>query len=157
MGPIFHSADEAARVLGTVAHAMGKCEPGLVIKEVDGWHSVRSAVPELPSGLLRSIARYAGFHLWSDRDDVLYAGRHWLCVHPLKGGGRRFRLPRRTNVYDAISGKLLEVNGKSFTARLTGGSCRLYYLGSKSMSERGHLAHALLGERLSPKGDGRLA
>lgn len=128
-GPIFHAEDRDARALGTVVHVMGKCEPGLVVKAMDGWQSIWSAVPNLPPALLRGIARHAGVHIWSDRDDVLYAGRHWLCVHPLKGGERHFRLPRRTNVYDAISGKLVRASCKQFSARIAGGTCRLYYLG----------------------------
>ena len=128
-GPIFFADDPEARTLGTVVHWRGKCEPGLVIKDMGGWRSVWSAVPCLPAGLLRGIARHAAAHIWSERDDVFYAGRNWLCVHPLKGGRRTFRLPRACTVHDAITGRRVSASCRSFTVNVQPGSVALFRLG----------------------------
>lgn len=129
LGPVFFADDDQAETLGTIIHWRGKCEPGLVLKEMRGWRSIWCGVPGLPACLLREIARNAGVHIWSEHDDVLYAGHNWLCVHPLKGGTRTFRLPRRTNVYDAITGRLIARSCRTFSTRLPARSAKLYYLG----------------------------
>jgi hypothetical protein len=135
LGPLFFADDPKAEALGTIVHWRGKCEPGLVVKEMGAWRSVWCGVPCLPASLLRGIARYTGVHIWSDRDDVLCAGHNWLCVHPLKAGQRTFRLPRTTSIHDAITGRLVAKDCRSFTVHLPAGSVRLYYLGKDNPAE----------------------
>ncbi len=42
---------------------------------------------------LRHLWQHAGVHLYIDSDDVLYAGRGWLCIHSVPGGKREVHLP----------------------------------------------------------------
>jgi len=53
-----------------------------------------SALPGLPSRLIRALARRAGAHLFSDHeDDIVEAGGNTLFLMPAIGGDRRIVLP----------------------------------------------------------------
>jgi hypothetical protein len=100
VSPRFYADDPEATVLGTMGAGLGR--PGLVVKEVDGFRSIFSGAPILPSSLLRGIARSAGVHIFSDADDVVTANRHFLSIYAPKGGTRTVRLPERATVVDLI-------------------------------------------------------
>ena len=128
-GPVLSSTDAEAVTLGTIVHLMGKCEGGLVVKEQAGWRSVWSAVPHVPAKLLREIARWAGVHVWLERDEVMAASRDWLMVHTLKGGEIAVNLPRAADVFDAVTGKAVARGAAGFTVNLPRRSSGLYYHG----------------------------
>ena len=83
--------------------------------------------PNVPSNVLRSIAEYAGVHIYSYSDDVLYADRNFICIHTVKPGEKRIFLPRKADVYDEISGNLIAKETKEFTDKLEAGETKLYY------------------------------
>jgi len=72
---------------------------GLAVKKFDNWTSVYSSVPNLPSDLLRGIARYSGVHIFNyDKYDTTYAGDKLFSINTLSGGKRTFYLPIKTGV-----------------------------------------------------------
>ncbi|HEY3416541.1 MAG TPA: hypothetical protein VGM23_06635, partial [Armatimonadota bacterium] len=111
-GPAFIVDDPAATALGWLLLAQGRHEVGLAVKElgrgargngggkrgVGDYASVFSEAPLLPAELIRSIARYAGCHVFNEQNDVLYAGSGILAVHAAKPGTRHLRLPRASGV-----------------------------------------------------------
>jgi len=110
IGPIFYCNDPDVRILGwvfTPAIWFGQDAPGLVVKEYPDWTSIYVAVPNIPPKLLRNIARYAGVHIYSNENDVVFANERIIAIHTRHPGRRNIQLPRRCNVYDAWSGKLL--------------------------------------------------
>ncbi len=137
IGPIVFSEDEEALILGRLLppHALPQSIgefPGLVLKRTPEWTSVFSAAPNLPSSLLRSIARFAGCHIYSDQDDIVYANSHFLCVHTDRGGTRTIRLPSPTEVYDAFTEHLVARRTSVFTDRFATPDTKLYFLGNIS-------------------------
>jgi hypothetical protein len=137
IGPIFHVEDPAARTLGQVVYSQGRCKPGFVIKELAGWTSIYSAAPNLPAGVLRGIARYAGAHVYSEDADVLYATPQLLAVHTVSGGKRVFRLPKRVEtVRDLFAGVTVAHDADSFEVELAPRSTSLYYTGAASLLDR---------------------
>ena len=50
-------------------------------------------------------------------------------LHTLRAGDKRIRLPRRADVYEAFTGRLVAQNADSFTDRLAAHSTALYYYG----------------------------
>ena len=135
IGPIFHVEDDEATILGEVVYSLGRCMPGLAIKSFieagETWHSVYSAVPEVPAPLLRGIARHAGVHLYSESGDVLYATPDLLCAHTVSGGHRRFELPRKSElIVDLWNGEIVDINCTSFEVELEPASTALYYTGT---------------------------
>ena len=138
IGPLFHVEDPDATVLGQVVYTLGRCKPGFVLKELDGWNSIYLASPDVPAPVLRGIAKYAGVHLYSDAGDVLHATRDLLGVHTVSGGAREFRLPRRVEVvYDLYNDRLLTRDADCFRVTLSPASSALYFTG------RGELIEAL--------------
>jgi hypothetical protein len=133
LGPVFHTADDGARVLGSVVYSQGRCRPGFVVKEFGGWKSVYSAAPNLPAPILRGVARYAGVHLYSDAGDVLYATPNLLAVHTAAGGARTYQLPRSVEVVaDLFQGQVVAENSDCFQVHLPPASTALYFTGPRS-------------------------
>jgi len=137
IAPIFHIADSAATVLGEVIYGLGRCQPGLAIKDyqpagaAQPFRSVYAATPGLPAPVLRGIARHAGVHLYNEDGDVLYAGPELLSVHTVAGGERTFKLPRPVEVvYDLFNQRELARDAAQFCDRLAPASTMLYYTGT---------------------------
>jgi hypothetical protein len=130
LGPVFHAADPTARTLGQVVTAMGRCKPGFVLKERDGWNAVWLASPGVPAAVLRGIARFAGVHLFSEAGDVLHASSSLLNVHSMAGGRRRFTLPHPVAVVrDLYDDRILARDAAEFEDTLEPGGSRLYFFG----------------------------
>lgn len=129
LGPVFHAVDSEARVLGQVVTAMGRCKPGLVVKQNDGWQAVWMASPGIPAAVLRGIARHAGVHLYSEAGDVLHASKSLLNVHTVAGGRRLFKLPRTVAVVrDLYDDRVLARDASEFEDVLEPNSSRLYFI-----------------------------
>ena len=131
IGPLFHVADDDAVELGQVVYALGRCKPGLCIKEFEKWRSIYCAAPNVPAPVLRGVARYAGVHLYSDSGDVLHANRELLAVHTLPGGIREYRLDRKVEViYDLYNKKIVARNTDRFEVTHDPISTSLWYTGA---------------------------
>jgi hypothetical protein len=115
ISPRFFADDRRATVLGKLA---GLDRPGLVVKRQSGWTSVYSSAPILPAELLRSIAREADCHIYSDANDVVYANKEFLCIYAPGGGKRTIRLPERRRVVDALENRVLSSRAKELPLEL---------------------------------------
>jgi hypothetical protein len=142
IAPNFHLEDPEATILGEIVYHLGRCRAGLGIKTLNlessrtAWTSVYSAVPNLPSPVLRGIARFAGVHLYNEEGDVLYATPDLLAVHTVAGGARTFKLPRQAEVvYDLYHDNLLARDASQFQVRLAPASTALYYTGTADCLE----------------------
>jgi len=86
------------------------------------------AVP-LPPEFLRACARYAGCHLWTDRNAVVYASNNIVALHSAAAGPHTLRLPRRSAVWDLMTGKKLSSGTKTLTLTDEAPFTRILYLG----------------------------
>ena len=96
--------DKDAMALGTLE---GRREVALAVKRLPGWTSVYTLNPVLPAAFLRALARHAGVHLYNDRDDTLYASRSYLTLAVDGAGPRTLRLPRRLDVLDPFTNRVM--------------------------------------------------
>lgn len=85
LNPGFLVDDPEAVVLGRF---LGNGGPAMALKELDGFTSIFCSTQILQSDLLASIAKYAGVHLFSARDDVLFANENFVTVHAADDGVR---------------------------------------------------------------------
>ncbi|MCS6847612.1 MAG: hypothetical protein RMN52_07860 [Anaerolineae bacterium] len=132
LAPIFHVEDPSATALGQVVYSLGRCKPGIAIKEFPNWTSIYVATPNLPAPILRGIARYAGVHLYNECGDVLYATAELLSVHTAGGGLRKFRLPQRVEVvYDLFEMREIARDTDEFEETLQPRSTRLWFVGAR--------------------------
>ncbi|NOR15432.1 MAG: hypothetical protein GQ544_06995 [Candidatus Aminicenantes bacterium] len=137
LAPLFHVEDPEAVELGQVVYSQGRCRVGYALKKFPEWTSIYSAVPNLPSAVLREIARTAGVHLYSEKGDVLYATSELLGVHTLSGGTRRFELTRNVEiVYDLFNRKAIAEGVRFFEVSLDPVSTSLFYTGKKELLQR---------------------
>jgi hypothetical protein len=140
VGPLFHLEDDEATILGQVVHAQGRCRPGLGVKSLGPWTSIYCAVPNLPAPLLRSLARYAGVHLYNEEGDVLFASSQLLGVHTVAGGGRTFTLPHSVDVvYDLFEQRTVAEDTACFSVSLPPRSTSLYFTGDARALPAQHL------------------
>jgi len=135
VGPVFHLHDPDATILGQVVYSLGRCQPGFGLKtlnpgEKNEWTSIFISTPNIPSSVLRGIARFAEVHLYNEMGDVLYATSELLSVHTVSGGLRHFALPRTVEaVYDLFNEKLLAQDRNQFTIYLQPASTHLFFTG----------------------------
>jgi hypothetical protein len=130
--PIFHVNDSGATTLGDVVYSQGRCRPGFVIKEFPNWKSIYSAAPNLPAGVLREIAKYAGVHVYNDEGDVIYATKDLLAIHTAAGGHREIQLPMIVpQVYNLFSNIMISIETDHFEIVLPPSSTNLYFIGDK--------------------------
>lgn len=97
MNPGFYIDDPDAEVLGTY------CEWGraaFAMKRQDGWMSVYCAPQILRAELLASIAEYAGCHLYTVSDDLIYANESFVCIHASYPGKRTLRFKKACSPYE---------------------------------------------------------
>ena len=135
LAPIFFLEDDDATVLGNVIGSLGRIQPGLAVKSFnagtpDAWNSVYCATPNIPSPVLRGVARFAGVHLYNEDGDVLYATPRFVAAHTVRGGPRTFKLPAPAEVvYDLYNRQLLGTNTAEVCVQLAPASTALYYTG----------------------------
>ncbi|MDY5695261.1 MAG: hypothetical protein SPK75_02680, partial [Victivallales bacterium] len=85
-------------------------------QRMNGWTSAFLRNPaELTPATLKSLAKSAGVHLYSDAEIPVYADDRFLALHSKEGGTMTIRLPRRTGrITELFSGKLAAENVSEF-------------------------------------------
>lgn len=104
-----------------LASGTGALDGKLVMaqKRHSGWTSVFSAVPGVPSDLLRKLYAEAGVHVYSEGDDVLSVNESWLMLHTRTAGAKRIMLPRRCGkITEITTEKVIGENIDAFTVEL---------------------------------------
>ena len=134
IGPVTYSEDPDALILGRLIPMHGMPEtigefPAFVVKKFADWTSVFIAVPNVPSSILRNIARLAGCHIYNDQDAIIDANSHFVSIHTASGGRKTIRLTQPSDVYDAYSEKPIAQSSSEFTDELPPFGTRLYFLG----------------------------
>ena len=125
LDPVFWSGDKNCRVLGdllstTEQHGVFTFrKPGLFYKQLPGWTSVWSVAPNMPSSLLRNLAKDAGVHIYSE-DDQVFASEELIGINALYTGKHVVCFPRKCNVRDLWENKCLgeKVDAVSFELKL---------------------------------------
>lgn len=88
--PAFYSVDENAVNL---AYFLQKHLPALTVKEVDGFTSVFCGARLLRADVVRAAAEFAGCHIFSHQDDVIYANRSYVTIHAASSGEKELSFP----------------------------------------------------------------
>lgn len=135
LGPIFSIDTEGtdAVTLAVSVSQQGRFEPGFAIARRENYTYAYSVAPLVPAGVLRELAREAGVHIFTDEEDVFYAGHDYVMLHTVRTGDKKITLPRRADVYDAFTGELVAKNATEFTHRIEAGHTTLFYFGDKPL------------------------
>lgn len=143
-GPVLLPVDGDGVELGAAWISRGQpYQVGLAIKEVGrgasgsgvagargggDYASVFTAAVQLPAGLWRGLARYAGAHVYLEGNDVLVAAERVVGVHSLKSGPRCLRLPGKARVHDLIADRLVAGSTDRIEFRLEAPATALFGL-----------------------------
>jgi hypothetical protein len=102
VGPVFFADDPQATVFG---HLRDGGEAAFAVRDHGAWRSAYLAMLNFGPQVLRNLATFAGAHVWSETDDVLYANRSLLCLHSACNGRKSITLPRPAIVTDLWTGE----------------------------------------------------
>lgn len=100
--PLFHSVDPEAKNLG---YFLTTGYPAVSVKECDGYTSVLYGSKVINSATVRAIAEFAGCHIYSDADDVLYAGPNYVTYHSSSSGKKKIRFPKPCSPFEVYEKK----------------------------------------------------
>jgi len=102
---------------------------GMTTRDMDHWRSVFSPTPEITPCELRTIAREAGVHIYSDHDEPCYANNRFAALHTAEGGTRRLVLPRPySRITELFSGREVGRDTNVIEDTLSGPDTVLYAL-----------------------------
>lgn len=98
------------------------------IYQPDGQVDYRNAKIQWSASELGELFERAGVHRYlKDEEDVLYAGRGWICLHSEAGGDKLIKLPFKAKIIDPLT-EMTVANGDSFEVTLEAKSTRLFKL-----------------------------
>lgn len=102
LAPCFTTKEDDGEVL---ARFIQTGKPALTVKKCDGYTSVFCGTKVVRADVIRSVARFAGCHIWSDSDDVLFQNDNYVTIHASKAGEKTIRLPRKCTPYEVYEKK----------------------------------------------------
>ncbi len=105
--PLFYVDDPNAKHL---AHFLTSNYPSVSVKEADGFTSVYYGSKSIRCDVLRQFAEFAGCHIYSDSDDVVYAGANYVTFHSSASGKKTLRFPKKVRIYEVYEDKLYAEN-----------------------------------------------
>ena len=110
--PLFHSVDPDARNLAYFANSEF---PAISLKQLDGFTSIFYGAKLIDRAVLRAIARFAGAHVYSADEDVLFVGKNYITHHAASGGLKTLSLPYPAKVTEVYEGKTYAECAKEFS------------------------------------------
>jgi len=92
------------------------------------YAAVFSTAVQLPAGLWRNIARYAGAHIYCETNDILLADNSVVALHSVKSGHKNIKLPEKSKVIDLVTGRVLSKGTREITFDLDAPDTRVFLL-----------------------------
>ena len=124
--PCFYSNDKDAEVLATFRET-GK--PALVLKELKDYNVLHCGTKVVRAEVIRSIAKYAGCHIYMDSDDVLFQNKNYVVVHASSTGKKTVKLPKRCSPYEVYEEKYYGTDTDVITCDMLLGETKMFYIG----------------------------
>ncbi|MBQ8588339.1 MAG: hypothetical protein IJ454_03000 [Clostridia bacterium] len=100
--PCFYAEDDDAQVLGTFRETG---LPALTLKELADYNVVHCGTKVVRAEVIRSLASYAGCHIYMDSDDVLFQNKNYVVIHASSSGTKRVKLPKKCSVREVYENK----------------------------------------------------
>lgn len=121
--------DEKATILGYMYD--NPTQAALAIKEMGDWTSIYSAVPCLPTELIRNLLEECDVHIYSEnRNDVIFVNNNYVAVNTAYGGKREIKLDGTYAVYDVYGQKTYSLSTDTIKLTMEDNSTRLFRLTS---------------------------
>ncbi|MFA6470715.1 MAG: hypothetical protein WCU00_01635, partial [Candidatus Latescibacterota bacterium] len=101
---------------------------GILSRGAGDYSAVFSTVVNLSAQFWRNTARWAGAHVWSEKDDVLLADRNVVAIHSIKSERKRIALPGKYKLTDIITGKLFTKGASEIIFELKAPETRVFLM-----------------------------
>jgi hypothetical protein len=125
--PLFYVDDPNATTLGWGGDVHSR-KPAFAVRQMPDWTSVYCSIPVLPPAAIRNIARGAGVHIFSDRDDFVSANNWLLTLCASCDGPRTIRLPRKATVKEALTDRFIARRVTQFKVTMKFGETAIWKL-----------------------------
>ena len=122
---MIHSVDADAK---NIAYFLTSGLPAVSIKEEDGFTSILHGSKYLDSDTLRAVARYAGCHIYSDSDDVLFASENYVTIHASEAGKKTLRFKKKVSPYELYEKKFYAHGVGELTVDMYLGETKMFRL-----------------------------
>lgn len=123
--PVVYPNDPDATVL---AYFLDSKLPALAIKEQDGYTSIYYGSKHISCDEVKEIARYAGCHVYSETDDIVYANKNYITIHAAASGSKTIRLPEKASVTEVYDGTVYGTNVDTFQVEMLKGETKMFRL-----------------------------
>jgi hypothetical protein len=143
----FYADDSIAQPGVDVLARYSDGKPAMVVKKVGKGAIVYSAVPITNPYVYKSIAKYAGVHVYTDTDDAFYANGDFVMIHTKDAGTKKITLRKKaTEIREVFTGEVVGYNASEFEVNLPGQQTFVYYVGdNKDFLKRLDQANAWVG------------
>ncbi len=111
-----------------IAHFLDTKKPSLSVKKHDGFTSVYCGSKFLSADVIKEIARFAGCHIYSDTDDVLYANNDYVAIHASKSGTKKIHLPCTASAFEEYEEKYYSQNSEYIELDMLKGETKMFRL-----------------------------
>ena len=127
--PLFYAEDDKATHLAYFANSG---YPAVSLKQSDGFTSIFYGAKLIDRSVLRAIARFAGAHIYSDSEDVLFVGKNYITHHAASSGKKTISLPCFATVTEVYEGKVYAENEKEFSFESYFGETKMFRIASEN-------------------------
>ena len=110
--PLFHSVDPDATDLAYFANTG---YPAVSLKKCDGYTSIFYGAKLIDRSVLRAIAKYAGAHVYSADEDVIFVGKNYITHHAASSGKKTLSLPAPSRVTEVYENRVYAENATNFS------------------------------------------
>ena len=100
--PYFHPVDKDAVYPG---YFLESKEPAVAVKKLDGFTSVWYGAKCISCDFLRAVAKFAGVHIYSDSEDVIYSSKNYVTIHATESGVKTLYFPDKCSPYEVYEDK----------------------------------------------------
>jgi len=125
LNPFIYGDDPEVTVMARFA---GNDMPAIVAREFGSWRSVYAFFKAVHSDIIRAVASYAGCHIYSESDDILYANQHFVTLHASTSGGKTIKLPKVSNPFEVYEHRFYGNNTRQIQFTSEKGETKTFYL-----------------------------
>ncbi len=136
----FAIAEEGCIVLGEFTQTG---LPSFLIREIahekdptQGWKSIFLGEPLINERIFRGICQYAGVHIWSHSDDVIYVRPPFLTLHCRNDGPHIITLPEHRRACNLLTEQEWETEGNHLRIEAPAGTTHLLLIGDETVWEQ---------------------
>jgi len=125
LSPCFSPKEGEGEVLARFCET-GK--PAMVLKKGADYDTVFCGTKVVRAAVIRSVANYAGCHIWMDNDDVFFQNDHYITIHAGSAGERTVHLPRKCSPYEVYEKKTYAENTDVLKVDMYFGETKMFCL-----------------------------